>query len=168
MNNLKVPRLLIPAVVAALMVLCAGVGLAHAAGFTIWGIGYDMWTGQINHYNHDPYCGYQCPYDYMLPTNAEVHQSAPGDFVWMYLDMPAGNVFQGGDAYKGDMYLIGGHGELTRSGALHCTSVTVSGGFYLDAVINGGSQGYWEQDNGGGPACYSAYLTTDKQAVTAP
>jgi len=126
-----------------------------------------MWTGQVNHYDSDPYCGVQCAYDDMIPTNAEVHQSVLGDFVWMHLDLPAGNVFQGGDAYKGQMYLIGGHGELTRSGALFCVSITRSGGYNIEAIDNTGPQGYWEQDSGGGYSCYSAYTAVDKQAVTA-
>lgn len=126
-----------------------------------------MWTGPVNHYDADPYCGVSCPYDYMIPLNAEVHQSVVGDFVWMYLDIPTGNVFNVADAYKGQMYLNGAHGELARSGALFCVSVTRSGGYNIEAIANTGTQGFWEQDSGGGSSCASAYQAVDKQAVTA-
>ena len=155
------------AAAVGLLLLGSSLALAHTAFFTIWGTGIYIWTGQTDHYNND-FCGPNCPYDYMIPMNAQVYQSGTGDFTWTYLDLPAGNEFTNG-AFKGDMYLVGYSGQIATSGAYFCTRVTQAVAYNLEAVLNGGPTGYWQQDSGGGSSsCYLTYgPVQDKQAVQA-
>lgn len=171
-HDVSVPRrrsvLTSLALTCALMFVASSPVFAHTAWFTIWATGIDIWTGVTNHYDNAPQCGVNCSYDYMMPMNAEVHQSVAGDFIWEYLDLPAGNVFDGTNAFKGTMYVVGNQ-QIATSGAYYCTSVTQAAAFNLEALDNGASSGYWTMDSGGGSiSCYGTYpAAADRQVVTA-
>lgn len=159
--------------VAAALVAGIGVALtqpafAHAVNFVIWGYGFEITTGTDDHYHSNPVCYPNCAYDYMMPTYSVVFQNyqGQGNFQWHQMNMPAGNVFGPGTAYRGqNTWFYDNTGAATYVGNFSCVSIT--NGVYIGGLWwSNGPQSYWLQDSGYsvGTSCYGSYSVTDRMA----
>lgn len=156
--------------VLATAVLLVGVGstvaLAHATFYTFPYYPLDTYTGTNDHY-HRQWANPSSPWDYFARFDSRVRQTTLGSFDWLAFYTGHGrNLASNG--WLGTLEVYGPSGQIWEYGGWWCLSVTAYSVVFPEPFVwNPGHQGYWYQQNGAGGQCFSAYITSDKMAVTA-